>query len=142
LLASLQGLSGVGRALRGADGGIVGDVSLSIPTNNANDPATTMTNTTTKYSQCMVSGRLSPEVSESIQRKLGVADGVLDVLVPKIRLKGAGVVSLVGQDDAAGMPEPVPVGLGLGAPRLTNLESSIAAFVFGSDPKYGALAHV
>jgi hypothetical protein len=54
----IQGFSGVGLALRGAGGASVGEVNLSMPTNNANDPATTKTNTTTKYSCCMVSGRL------------------------------------------------------------------------------------
>jgi len=39
-----------------------------------------------------------------MRRQLGVAHRMLDVLVAEICLKGAGVVALVGQGEAAGVP--------------------------------------
>jgi hypothetical protein len=39
----------------------------------------------------------APEVAEAVGRKLGVSDGVLDVLVAEIRLQAPGVVNDVGQ---------------------------------------------
>src|SRR5262245_23194512 len=50
---------------------------------------------------------ISPEVAEPVGRKLGVSDGVLDVLVAEIVLQGSGVVSVVGKFVAARMPQHV-----------------------------------
>jgi len=60
---------------------------------------------------------LPPEILEPRRRKLGVADGVLDVAVSQVGLQGARVMPLVGQGKAAGVPEHVRVGLE-GKPRL------------------------
>ena len=46
---------------------------------------------------------LAPEVLEPIRRQLGIAHGVLNVLVPEICLEGASIVAFVGQGEAAGM---------------------------------------
>ena len=43
------------------------------------------------------SPRLFPEVLEPIRCQLGVANRVLDVLVPKVHLKGAGVMPLLAR---------------------------------------------
>jgi hypothetical protein len=56
-----------------------------------------------KAEQTPKRGASAPEVFEAIGRHLGVADGVLDVLVAEVGLKGAGIVPLVGQGEAAGM---------------------------------------
>jgi hypothetical protein len=40
---------------------------------------------------------ISPEVAEPVGRKLGVPDGVLDVLVAEIVLQGSGIVPVVGK---------------------------------------------
>ena len=50
---------------------------------------------------------ISPEVAEPVGRKLGVADGVLDVLVAEIVLQGSGIVPVVGKFIAACMPQHV-----------------------------------
>jgi hypothetical protein len=50
---------------------------------------------------------ISPEVAEPVGRKLGVADGVLDVLVAEIMLQGSGIVPVVGKLIAARMPQHV-----------------------------------
>jgi len=44
-----------------------------------------------------------------VGRKLGVADRVLDVLVPEVVLQGARIVAVVGQLEPAGMAEHVRV---------------------------------
>jgi len=54
---------------------------------------------------------LAPEVLEPIRRKLGVANRVLDVLVSQVSLQGSGIVALVGQREAAGMPQHVRMSL-------------------------------
>src|SRR2546428_11101388 len=51
----------------------------------------------------------APEVLEPVRCQLGVAHGVLDVLVPKPCLQRPGVVAGVGQGVAAAMPEHVRV---------------------------------
>jgi hypothetical protein len=50
-----------------------------------------------------------PEVPEPVGRKLCVANGVLDVFVPKIMLEGARVVAVIGEFEAAGMAQHVRV---------------------------------
>ena len=50
---------------------------------------------------------ISPEVFEPIGRELGVADGVLDILVAEIVLQGSGIVPVVGKLIAARMPQHV-----------------------------------
>ena len=55
----------------------------------------------------MLAPDLSPEVSESVGRKLGVAHRVLDVFVPEVVLQGAGVVAIVGELEATGMAQHV-----------------------------------
>jgi hypothetical protein len=52
-------------------------------------------------------GWLSPEVSESVARQLGIANCVLDVPVAEIGLQRAGVVAIIGQLEAAGVPQHV-----------------------------------
>jgi hypothetical protein len=47
---------------------------------------------------------LSPEILKSIRRQLRIANRVLDILVAEIGLQGAGVVALVGQRKATGVP--------------------------------------
>src|SRR5262245_48836448 len=42
----------------------------------------------------------SPKVLESIRRKLGIANGVLNVLVAKVGLQSPGIVALVRQGEA------------------------------------------
>jgi hypothetical protein len=53
----------------------------------------------------------APEVPEAIRRQFGIANRVLDVLVPEVGLQGAGVVAFVRQGKAAGMPEHVRMSL-------------------------------
>lgn len=48
-----------------------------------------------------------PEALEAVRRELGVAHGVLDVLVPEVVLHGARVVPVVRELVAAGMAEHV-----------------------------------
>jgi hypothetical protein len=50
---------------------------------------------------------ISPEVAEPVGRKLGVSDGVLDVLVTEIVPQGSGIVPVVGKFIAARMPQHV-----------------------------------
>ena len=50
---------------------------------------------------------LSPEVLEPVGRQLGVANGMLDVLVPQIGLQRPRVMPFVGQRIAAGMAQHV-----------------------------------
>ena len=50
---------------------------------------------------------IAPEVAEPVGRKLGVSDGVLDVLVAEIVLQGSGIVPVVGKFIAARMPQHV-----------------------------------
>src|SRR3954451_19822510 len=49
------------------------------------------------------------EALEPLRRQLGVARGVLDVLVPEPFLQGAGVLAVVGELEAAGVPRHVRV---------------------------------
>ena len=44
---------------------------------------------------------IAPEVPEPVGRKLGVTDGVLDVLVAEIMLQSSGIVPVVGKLIAA-----------------------------------------
>jgi len=46
----------------------------------------------------------SPEILEAIDCQLGVADGVLDILVTQVVLQRSRVVAIVGQPVAAGVP--------------------------------------
>lgn len=48
-----------------------------------------------------------PKVSKAVWRHLGVANRVLDVLVPEISLQRPGIVALASQQIAAGMPKHV-----------------------------------
>src|SRR5262249_23161195 len=48
-----------------------------------------------------------PKVSKPVWRKLGVANGVLNVLMPEIVLQGARVVAIVGKFEPACMAEHV-----------------------------------
>ena len=50
-----------------------------------------------------------PEIVEPGRRQLGVPHRVLDRPVPKPILNSAGVVAVVGELEAAGMPEHVDV---------------------------------
>jgi len=50
---------------------------------------------------------LLPEVLEPIRGQLGVAHGVLDVLVAEVGLQRPGVVPCIGQGEAAGMSQHV-----------------------------------
>jgi hypothetical protein len=52
-------------------------------------------------------GALSPEILEPIRRQLGVAHRVLDVLVPKIGLQRARVVTGIGKRITTRMPQHV-----------------------------------
>src|SRR5262245_40131540 len=47
------------------------------------------------------------EVLEPIAAELGVANGVLDVLVPEVVLDCPGVLAIIGQLEAGGMPQHV-----------------------------------
>ena len=66
--------------------------AVPVPTRGAGDGQSTL---------------ISPEVAEPVGRKLGVADGVLDVLVAEIVLQGSGIVPVVGKLIAARMPQHV-----------------------------------
>lgn len=48
-----------------------------------------------------------PERFEAVGRKLGVANRMLDVLVPEVRLKRPGVVALGCQCETASVPQHV-----------------------------------
>jgi hypothetical protein len=50
---------------------------------------------------------IPPEIAEPVGRKLGVSDGVLDILVAEIVLQGSGIVPVVGKFIAARMPQHV-----------------------------------
>src|SRR5215510_6715647 len=50
---------------------------------------------------------LSPEVSKAIRRQLGIAHRMLNVLVAKVGLQRAGIVTGVGQRIAAAVPQHV-----------------------------------
>jgi hypothetical protein len=47
-----------------------------------------------------------PEALEPGRRQLGIAHRVLNIFVPKVSLKGTGVVALGGQREPAGVGEP------------------------------------
>src|SRR5262249_2357268 len=49
----------------------------------------------------------APEIPEPIGRQLGIADRVLDVLVPEVVLQGSSVVAVIGQLEAAGVAQHV-----------------------------------
>jgi hypothetical protein len=66
--------------------------TVPVPTRGAGDGQSTL---------------ISPEVAEPVGRKLGVADGVLDVLVAEVVLQGSGIVPVVGKFIAARMPQHV-----------------------------------
>ena len=51
-----------------------------------------------------------PEILEPIRRQLRVPHRVLDVLVPEVGLQRPRIVALVGQREAAGVPQHVRVG--------------------------------
>jgi len=50
-----------------------------------------------------------PKVLESVGRHVGVPDGVLNVLVPKVMLQGPRVVTIIGQLEPARMAKHVRV---------------------------------
>src|SRR5262245_43291499 len=50
---------------------------------------------------------IPPKVPKPVGRKLGVPNGVLDVLMPEVVLQGARVVAIVGKLALAGMAEHV-----------------------------------
>ena len=52
-----------------------------------------------------------PEILEPRRRQLGIANRVLDILVAEVGLQGPRIVALVGQREAAGVPQHVRVGL-------------------------------
>jgi hypothetical protein len=64
-------------------------------------------------------------------RKLGVPNGVLDVLVPEVVLQGARVLAIIGEFETTGMAEHVRVAA-QGA-KLTVRESAA-----GTTPQDGA----
>jgi hypothetical protein len=49
----------------------------------------------------------SPEVTEAVEGKLGVANRVLNILVPEIVLQRSGVVAIIGELEAASVPQHV-----------------------------------
>src|SRR5580704_12504664 len=55
--------------------------------------------------------RSAPEVFEPVRRQLGVAHGMLDILVAEIGLQSPRIVALVGQREAAGVTQHVGMGL-------------------------------
>jgi len=55
----------------------------------------------------VVAGSVLPEIREAVRRQLGVAHRMLDVLVPEIGLERAGVVTLVGELESAGVSKHV-----------------------------------
>ena len=55
--------------------------------------------------------KLTPEILEPRRRQFCVADSVLDAAVTKVSLKRSGVVSLIRERVAAGVPEHVRMGL-------------------------------
>ena len=63
---------------------------------------------------------LSPEILETAGRQLGVSHGVLDVAVAEVGLKGTGIMALVGQREAARVPEHVRVNFELEASRRAS----------------------
>jgi hypothetical protein len=69
-------------------------------------------------------GSVAPEILESLWRQFGIPHRVLDVLVTKVDLQGAGVMAFVGKGVAAGVPEHVRVRLepqlGFGACALDH----------------------
>src|SRR6516225_2491600 len=52
---------------------------------------------------------IRPEALEAVCRQLRVSDGVLDVAVAEIMLHPAGILTIVREFEAAGMPEHVRV---------------------------------
>jgi hypothetical protein len=61
------------------------------------------------YARGSARARTLPEVLESIRHQLGVVHRMLDVLVAEVRLQRPGVVALVGEGKAAGVPQHVRV---------------------------------
>src|SRR3974390_3282428 len=53
------------------------------------------------------SARLPPKIFDPRRRQFGIAHGVLNILVTKVRLQRSGIMSLVGERVAAGVPEHV-----------------------------------
>ena len=62
-------------------------------------------NVAEKWSVPGTDGGVSPEVLEPIGRQLGVADGMLGVLVTEPGLQRPGVVAGIGQRVAAAVPQ-------------------------------------
>jgi hypothetical protein len=52
-----------------------------------------------------------PQILEPVRRQLGIAHRVLDVAMPKIRLRGAGIVAGISKGEAAGVAQHVRVRL-------------------------------
>src|SRR5215813_6903376 len=50
-----------------------------------------------------------PKILESVGRHVGVPDGVLNVLVPKVVLQGPRVVAIIGELEPTGMAKHVRV---------------------------------
>src|SRR5215467_10096688 len=57
----------------------------------------------------MRDGSIVPEVLEAGRRQLGVAHRVLDVAVPEISLQRTGIDAVIGEFEAAGVPQHVRV---------------------------------
>jgi hypothetical protein len=54
---------------------------------------------------------LPPEILEPVRRQLSITHRVLNVLVPEIRLQGAGVMAGIGEGETAGVAQHVGVRL-------------------------------
>ena len=54
-----------------------------------------------------MSGLVPPEVPEPVRAQLGIADRMLDVLVAEVVLQSSSIVAVIGQLEAAGVPEHV-----------------------------------
>jgi hypothetical protein len=71
-----------------------------------------------------------PEVPEPFTGKLGVPNGVLDVLVPEVLLQGPRVLAVIGEFETAGMAEHVGVHAewhlrGLPEPRNHSVKNAL-----------------
>ena len=71
-----------------------------------------------------------PKVLEPIDGQLGIADGVLDVLMTEIMLERASIVAIVGELVAAGVPEHVRVDANWHLGGLTEaLDEPVEAYI-------------
>ena len=56
-----------------------------------------------------VEGLIRPKGGEALGAQLGIADGVLNILVPQVVLNRSGIVAVIGQLKARGVAEHVGV---------------------------------